>query len=121
MATKREIGVEGEDMATKALKKKGYRIIERNYRSKFGEIDIVAEEKGCLVFIEVKRRSSGSFGDSFAAIDRKKKEHMIRSAQYYLKSHKCFDRKARFDVVGIDGDELKIIQHAFIVEEGPRR
>jgi Holliday junction resolvase-like predicted endonuclease len=46
---------------------------------------------------------------------------MIRSAQYYLKSHKCFNRKARFDVVGIDGDELKIIQHAFIVEEGARR
>jgi putative endonuclease len=121
MATKREIGVEGEDLATKALKKKGYKIIEKNYRSKFGEIDIVAEEKGYLVFIEVKRRNTKSFGGSFDAIDRKKKEHMIRSAQYYLKSHKCFNRKSRFDVVCIDGDELKIIQHAFILEEGARR
>jgi putative endonuclease len=121
VATKREIGIEGEDMATKALEKKGYKIIEKNYRSKFGEIDIVAEEKGYLVFIEVKRRTSGSFGGSFDAIDERKKAHMVRSAQYYLKSHKCFDRKARFDVVGIDGDELKIIQHAFIVEEGIRR
>ncbi len=121
MLTKREIGIEGEDLATKALKKKGYKIIEKNYRSKFGEIDIVAEEKGYLVFIEVKRRNTGSFGDSFDAIDGKKKEHMIRSATYYLKSHKCFDRKVRFDVVGIDGNELKIIQHAFIVEGDARR
>jgi len=121
MATKREIGVEGEDMAVKALKKKGYKIIEKNYRSKFGEIDIVAEDKGYLVFVEVKRRSSGSFGGPFAAIDGKKKEHIIRSAQYYLKSHKCFNRRARFDVVGIDGEKLKIIQHAFIVEEGTGR
>jgi putative endonuclease len=121
MATKREVGVEGEDLAVKALKKKGYKILERNYRSKLGEIDIIAEEKGYLVFIEVKRRNTGSFGGSFDAIDGRKKEHMIRSATYYLKSHKCFDRKARFDVVGIDGDELKIIQHAFIVEEGGRR
>jgi putative endonuclease len=121
MATKREIGVEGEELATKALKKRGYKIIEKNFRSKFGEIDIVAEEKGCLVFIEVKRRTSGSFGGSFDAIDGKKKEHMVRSAQYYLKSHKCFNRRTRFDVVGIDGDELKIIQHAFIVEEDTRK
>jgi putative endonuclease len=120
MANKKEIGAEGEDMAVKALKKNGYKIIEKNYRSKFGEIDIVAEEKGCLVFVEVKRRSSTAFGGSFGAIDGKKKAHIIRSAQYYLKSHNCLDRKARFDVVGIDGDELKIIQHAFIVEEDTR-
>lgn len=117
MAGKRETGIEGEKMAAKALKKKGYKIIEKNYRSKFGEIDIVAEEKGCLVFVEVKRRSSTAFGGSFGAIDEKKKMHLIRSAQCYLKSHNCLDRRARFDVVGIDGDELKIIRHAFIVEE----
>ncbi len=61
MATKREIGIAGEDEAAKALKKKGYRIVEKNYRSRFGEIDIVAEEKGYLVFIEVKRRNYGYF------------------------------------------------------------
>ncbi len=121
MTTKRELGIEGEEMAAKALKKGGYKIIEKNYRSKFGEIDIVAEEKDYLVFVEVKRRSSGSFGGPFAAIDKKKKEHMIRSAQWYLKDRRCTGRKARFDIVGIDGDELKIIQHAFIVEEGFRR
>jgi len=120
MVSKKEIGTEGEDMAVKALKRKGYKIIEKNFRSRFGEIDIVAEERGCLVFIEVKRRSSTAFGGSFGAIDGKKKAHIIRSAQYYLKSHNCLDRKARFDVVGIDGDELKIIRHAFIVEEDTR-
>jgi putative endonuclease len=119
--TKREIGIAGEDEATKALKRKGYKIVEKNFRSRFGEIDIVAEEKGYLVFIEVKRRNTGTFGDSFQAIDARKKRHIIRSAMYYLKTHKCVDRKVRFDVVGIDGDELKIIQHAFIVEEGIQR
>lgn len=121
MLTKREIGLAGEDDAAKALKKKGYKIVEKNFRSRFGEIDIVAEEKGYLVFIEVKRRTTGTFGDSFQAIDAKKRQHIIRSAMYYLKKHKYLDRKVRFDVVGIDGNELKIIQHAFIVEEGAQR
>ena len=121
MFSKREIGIEGEDLAEKALRKRGYKIVEKNYRSKFGEIDIIAEEKGCLVFVEVKRRTTGSFGDSLEAVDEKKKRHMIRSAMWYLKANKCANRKVRFDVVGIDGDALKIIQHAFIVEEGAQK
>jgi len=117
---KKEIGAEGEGLAVKALKKQGYKIIEKNYRTRFGEIDIIAEEKGYLVFIEVKRRSFASFGASLDAVDEKKKDHMIRAAAYYLKDRRCFNRKVRFDVVGIDDDRLKIVRHAFIVEEDSR-
>jgi putative endonuclease len=120
MFTKRDVGIEGEDLAAKALKKKGYKIIEKNYRSRFGEIDIVAEEGGYLVFVEVKRRNSMVFGGSLQAVDARKKRHMVNCAAYYLKKHKCMDRKVRFDVVGIDGNELKIVRHAFIVDEDKR-
>ncbi len=114
MSDKRITGQEGEDLAAKALRKEGYRIIDTNYRSVFGEIDIIAEEDDCLVFVEVKRRKSRSFGISFDAIDDRKKRHIIRSAQLYLKVNRYkADRRIRFDVVGIDGDEIRIIKHAF--------
>ncbi|HOP85981.1 MAG TPA: YraN family protein [Syntrophorhabdaceae bacterium] len=113
---KREQGKEGEDKATSILKAKGYKIIERNYRNPFGEIDIVAEEGGYLVFIEVKKRNTETFGDPLHAIDEAKKRHIIKSAQYYLKSHKLNNKKARFDVVGITKDNIKIVKNAFLVE-----
>jgi putative endonuclease len=114
--TKKEEGREGEDRAVSALKQSGYRILERNYRNLFGEIDIIAEEDGYLVFVEVKKRNSAAFGGSLLAIDAKKRRHMIRSAMFYLKDHKCFDRKVRFDVVGIDRERVKVVKHAFMAE-----
>ena len=113
MSDKRKTGKEGEDRAVKTLKKEGYKILDANYRNVLGEIDIIAEENGCLVFVEVKRRNSRSFGTSFDAIDERKKRHIIRSAQLYIKANHCCNRRVRFDVVGIDGDEIRIIRHAF--------
>jgi putative endonuclease len=115
--SKREEGKEGEDIAIKTLKQNGYRILQRNYRNLFGEIDIIAEEDGYLVFVEVKRRNSSTFGGSLTAIDERKKRHIIRSAMFYLKDNKCFQRKIRFDVVGIDLDQVKVVKHAFIMEQ----
>ena len=117
MQNKREVGAEGEDRATKSLKREGYRIIEKNFRSPFGELDIVAEEGGYLVFVEVKKRNSQTFGNSLHAINNAKKKHMIKTAMFYMKTHKCFDRRVRFDVVGIDSDNVKIVKHAFILEQ----
>jgi putative endonuclease len=114
---KKEAGQEGEDTAVATLKRGGYKIIERNYRNFLGEIDIIAEEGGYLVFVEVKKRNSSTFGESLLAIDKRKKQHIIRSATYYLKDHKCLDRKVRFDVVGIDREKVKVVKHAFIAEE----
>ncbi len=118
MRDRRTTGQEGEDRAAAILKAQGYRIIDTNFRSLFGEIDIVAEESGCLVFVEVKRRRGRSFGASLEAIDTRKKTHIIRSAQVYLKKYHCVDRRVRFDVVGIDGDTVRVIRHAFGEERG---
>jgi putative endonuclease len=106
-------GREGEDRAAAVLRKEGYTILSRNFKSPFGEIDIIAEDNGFLVFVEVKRRTGQNFGTSLEAIDSRKKLHIIRSAQTYLKANHCLDRRIRFDVVGIDGDNVKVIKHAF--------
>lgn len=113
MSDKRLTGNEGEDLAADILMKQGYRIVTKNYRSIFGEIDIIAEDKDYLVFIEVKRRKGQNFGTSLEAINSRKKLHIIRSAQVYLKANHCLNRRVRFDVVGIDGDNVKVIKHAF--------
>ena len=114
--SKREEGKKGEERALVALKRDGYKIIEKNYRNPLGEIDIIAEENGYLVFVEVKKRNTPKFGGPLNAVDGKKKRHIIRSAMFYLKDHKCFDKKVRFDVVGIDSNGVQIIKHAFMVE-----
>lgn len=117
MSGKREEGIRGEEEATKTLKSNGYRIIEKNYRSPFGELDIIAEEGGYLVFVEVKKRNTRTFGDSFEAINAVKKKRIVKTAVFYMKTHKCLDRKVRFDVVGIDRENVKIVKHAFILEQ----
>jgi len=116
ITTKRAEGKEGEDRAVRILKSRGYRILERNYRNPFGEIDIIAEEGDCLVFVEVKKRNTETFGDPLYAINDAKKRHIIMSAQHYLKSHKIINRKTRFDVVGIRGNDVRIVKSAFLVE-----
>jgi putative endonuclease len=115
--SKREEGQAGEDKAIGTLKKEGYKIIERNYRNPFGEIDIIAEEGGYLVFVEVKKRNTAAFGDPLHAINRTKRRHIIRSAMFYLKANKCFNRKIRFDVVGIQMETVRIVKHAFMADE----
>jgi putative endonuclease len=117
LPSRQEEGREGEERAEKTLKKEGYTILEKNFRTRFGEIDIIAEEKGCLVFVEVKKRNTPTFGDPFHAINRRKRQHLIKSALFYMKSHNEFDRSVRFDVVGIDGDRIKIIRNAFAADE----
>ena len=117
---KRDVGTAGEETAIKALKRRGYKILERNHATRFGEIDIIAEEGGCLVFVEVKKRNTDQFGDALSAITRTKQRHMVKSALWYMKKHKCFDRHVRFDAVGLDGEQVKIVKSAFLVENDGR-
>ena len=117
MKTSREEGLAGEETAIRTLKKKGYRIIERNHRNRLGEIDVVAEEGGSLVFVEVKKRNTGRFGEAICAIDENKKRHLVKAALFYMKMHRCFGRSIRFDVIGIDNERIKLVQNAFLVEE----
>jgi putative endonuclease len=116
LSNKREEGTKGEERAVSILKAEGYKILEKNHRNHFGEIDIIAEEDGYLVFVEVKKRNTLVYGTSFDAVNTTKKRRIIRSAMFYMKTHKCFDKKVRFDVVGIDSQSVKIVKHAFMIE-----
>ncbi len=113
----RQVGKSGEDRAVRFLKKKGYRIIERNYRCIFGEIDLVATDQDEIVFVEVKSRRSKDFGNPEAAVDIKKQKKISRIAMNYLAEKELGDHNARFDVVAIhflpEGERVEIIKNAF--------
>lgn len=112
------IGQDGENIAVKYLKSKEYEIMDRNYKSKYGEIDIIARYKDEIVFTEVKRRKNTDFGLASQSVDIRKQEKIIKSAQIYI-SEKCmdFDYSFRFDVLEITGKNLQIhhIENAFRV------
>jgi len=116
---KKELGKKGEDLALRYLKKNGYRIFERNYVCKLGEVDIIAREKDTLAFIEVKTRTSTAFGPPQLAVNAAKQMQLSKVAQYFLKEKCLEDVKARFDVVGIvlgpRGPEIELIRDAFDV------
>ncbi len=102
---KKELGQAGEKMAEVFLKKQGYRILERNYQTPYGEIDLIAREARELVFIEVRTRRGTDFGIPIESLTRNKISHWRKSASSYLqKSGEC-DQPIRFDFVGIDLSE----------------
>ncbi len=113
------LGRWGEERATEFLKAKGYRILERNYKNKIGEIDIVASDEKDLCFIEVKTRRSLAYGQPYEAVTCHKQMKIARVALAYLKYRfGNVDVNARFDVISIvkDGSSrarIEYIQHAF--------
>ena len=114
---KKELGRKGEEIAIRFLKKKGYRILEKNYVCKMGEMDVIAKEKDTLAFIEVKTRTSTAFGPPQLAVNLTKQMQLSKVALYFLKEKKLEDVKARFDVVAIilgpKGEEIELIKDAF--------
>lgn len=100
----RLLGNRGEDLAEKFLKKKGFKIVARNFKTLIGEIDIIAEDKGTLVFVEVKTRSDYSYGHPFEAVNFRKKQKLRKLALYYLKNCCKAERPSRFDVLSIETD-----------------
>jgi putative endonuclease len=119
---RQQLGKQGESIAIQYLVKNGYRIIETNYRTDFGEIDIIAKDKGTLVFIEVKTRKSYRFGDPKYAITQKKQRKISMVALGYLKVTRQERAKARFDVVAISPEEdhhsIEIVRNAFDLAYG---
>ena len=99
------------------MKKRGYRIIEKNYVCKMGEMDIIAREKDTLVFVEVKTRTSTLFGPPQLAVNSSKQKQLSKVALNYLNEKRLKDVKARFDVVAIllgqKGEEIELIRDAF--------
>ena len=102
---RQEVGKLGEKLAQKFLKKKGYRIRETNFRCRSGEIDIVAQQKDYLVFVEVRTRSSLDFGSPEESITRSKKEKLIASALTYISTHQGLPSSWHIDVVAIEIDQ----------------
>jgi putative endonuclease len=114
---KQKLGEQGEAIAVGQLKKAGYKIIETNYRTKLGEIDIIAKDKDTIVFVEVKARRSVHFGSPKWAVTPKKQKKISIVALAYLKSTHQGTAKARFDVVTVllnrDKPRIEIIKNAF--------
>jgi len=99
---KRIKGNLGEDLAVKYLQKHGYKILDRNFHCRFGEIDIIAQDGQTLVFVEVKTRWSKKFGEPQEAITFKKLRSIIKTMQYFLLLYPKSPRDIRIDVVSID-------------------
>jgi putative endonuclease len=114
---KQKFGEQGEALAVRRLRKSGYKIIETNYRTRLGEIDIIAKDKDTIVFVEVKSRRSVYFGNPKQAVTLQKQKKISMVALYYLKSTGQSTAKARFDVVTVvsnqDKTQVEIIKNAF--------
>lgn len=98
---KKKIGKLGEELAIKYLIDQGYKIIEKNFECKIGEIDIIAKDKNEIVFIEVKSRKVLVYGEPVDAVDTIKKKHIYRTAQYFLLIHNALEVFTRIDVIEV--------------------
>ncbi len=112
--TKKTYGNNGEELAVSYLEQAGYRVLERNFRCRQGEIDIVAKEGNYLCFIEVKRRKNVAVGHPYEAIGPVKIQRICRTALFYLQSHHLPETTpVRFDVTAVIGTEVSLLRDAF--------
>ncbi|NVM04929.1 MAG: YraN family protein [Candidatus Helarchaeota archaeon] len=112
------LGNTGEKIAEKFLKKSGFKIREKNYKNRYGEIDIIAVDGDCLVFVEVKTKSCADFSEPETWVDFKKQNQLIKMANFYLSEKEITDVNCRFDVIGItlgkdNKEKIVHIENAF--------
>lgn len=106
MKTKIDIGKTGEARAAHYLRRNGYRILEKNFKNRLGEIDLVAEDGGVICFVEVRtRRGTGQHERALASVDSRKQQRLSRMAVSFLKQRGLLERRARFDVMSVIFDE----------------
>jgi putative endonuclease len=105
-------GGEGEERAADFLGRQGLAIVARNYRTRRGEIDLVARDGDTLVFVEVRLRSSERFGGAVGSITARKRARIVAAARQYLMRLRR-EPPCRFDVVALDGDEVRWLRGAF--------
>lgn len=94
-------GKSGEEEAEKFLKRLGYKVLAKNFHSRFGEIDIIAKDEDTIVFVEVKSRTSTLFGSPSEAIGKKKLQGIIKTAEYYLLLHNHGNADIRYDAIEV--------------------
>ncbi len=110
------VGELGEKLALKFLQSKGYRILEMNLRTPFGEIDAIAKKRGVIIFIEIKTRSTSSLGPPYLSVTRAKQMRLIKNALCYLKWHGLVDSDWRIDVVSVKLDYTYNLEHIELIE-----
>lgn len=110
---KKLLGRVGEDKAASYLKENGLKVIARNYKKVFGEIDIIAKDGAYTVFCEVKTRTGDAFGAPSLAVDFRKRQKYGRIAKVYLAENGLFDTSVRFDVIEIENGKINHIKDAF--------
>lgn len=120
MDHRQSLGRRGEDLACAELEKRGYVIVDRRFRTRCGELDIVARDGGVLVFVEVRARSSGNFGTPFESVTWKKRQRLSRMAVSYLSLKRLAGVACRFDVVSILEERgtqtVELVRGAFDME-----
>jgi putative endonuclease len=111
------LGKTGEDLACRELERRGYAILERRWRLRGGEIDIIARDGDTVVFVEVKARDGSAFGEGSEAVTVQKQRRIVQLALWYLARHRLVDVPCRFDVVSIAVDRVppvvEVYQNAF--------
>ncbi len=112
MDARRKLGNKGEELAAHFLEDLGYKVIDRQYRTRFGEIDLVARDGHELVFVEVKTRTNLAFGHPEEAVHSQKLSRMVRAGEMYLEKHRLESYSYRYDVIAItwvDGEVPEVV------------
>jgi putative endonuclease len=99
---RQQLGLDGETLVCAALEKLGYTIIQRRYRTRFGEIDVIADDRGTVVFVEVKTKTDCSFSDPVESVTKQKQRRLVSMAEQYVACQRLDNTPCRFDVVGVD-------------------
>lgn len=117
------LGALGERIAERWLRRRGWRVVHRRFRSGHRDIDLVAEQEGTIAFIEVKARCGASFGGPLAAVNWRKQRELTRSAEVWIDRHGRPAEAYRFDVIGVlmDGRTVRVrhVPHAFAMSSSP--
>ncbi len=107
------IGDSGEKIAKELLKKKGYKILDNNFRCDRGEIDLIVQKGKTIVFVEVKTRKDDSFSSAIESVNYHKQQRIIFTAKYYITTNKLKDFQYRFDVIEVYNDQINHFENAF--------
>ena len=114
---RQRLGEKGETWACEALEQRGYAIVERRYRTRFGEIDVIADDGGTVVFVEVKTKTDCNFSDPVESVTRQKQRRLVSMAEQYVACKRLDNTPCRFDVVTVDASvapsRVTIYQDAF--------
>lgn len=113
---RKNLGQQGEDEAEEKLLRLGYEILERNYKNKIGEIDIVARDGDVLCFVEVKTKSGSGYGSPEEMVGKRKQGKIIKTAEFYLQEYELKDIDWRVDVVAVDKEtgEIRVLKNTII-------